>query len=117
MAIAPASEPVTLRVRDSLGGSYLATIPGGSFVAAPSGRNFKFGDLAAPYENGGVQKAYLKIGSDRHSVRYLVKSRGVALPSFAPGTGALTVRIGAHCFTDSDHTCALTTSGTKAKCE
>ena len=115
--IAPASEPVTIRLRDGASGQFLATLPAGIFHGASNGRTFTFSDIAAPYENGGMQKAYLKFGRDLHTVRYAFKARNLSLPAFAGGTGDVTVRVGSHCFVDADHVCAIRSNGAGAKCE
>ena len=88
VTLAPATEPVTLRVRDA-GGDYIVTIPAGGFVGSSNGRSFKFRDTSAPYENGGMQKARLKLASDLHTVRYSFKAKGLTLPAFAAGPGSL----------------------------
>ena len=115
--IQPGSEPVTILVRDGGGHQFLATMPAGTFAAAGSGRTFKFVDTSVPYDTDGLQKAYIKIGHDLHTVKYAFKARNLALPAFVGGTGDITVRVGTHCFTDADHVCAIRGNGSGAKCQ
>ncbi|MGH7789201.1 MAG: N,N-dimethylformamidase beta subunit family domain-containing protein [Candidatus Binatia bacterium] len=114
VVVSPASEPVTVQVRDGAGGGYLGTLAAGTLIAAPNNRSWKFKDAQAPYENGGLQTARLGLG--QQTLTYLFKARGLALPPFAGGTGSVTVRIGTRCFTDPTDTCSVTPSGSSAKC-
>jgi hypothetical protein len=112
--IQPGSEPVTIRVRDGGGHQFVATVPAGTFAAAGNGRTFNFIDTSAPYDTGGLQKAYLKMSRDLHTVRYAFKARTLALPTIIGGVGDVTVRVGTHCFTDADHVCTIRGSGSGA---
>ncbi|MGH7789200.1 MAG: MopE-related protein [Candidatus Binatia bacterium] len=116
-AIAPLTQPVTVRVSDAAGAYWDATLPIGAFTGNASGSSVKFKDSTAPFGYGGLQTAYIKVKSDAVTAKYLFKGRDLNLPAFAPGTGTVTVKVGARCFVDSADTCAVSTSGAAAKCK
>ncbi len=114
-SFAPQSVPVTLRVGDAAGAFYVGTLPAGSFVAASSGRSFKFKDRFRPFEAAGLKTAKFSLARDGVTVKYAFTAQDLNLPAFLPGTGTATIQIGTACFVDGADAC--TASAASAKCQ
>ena len=113
--IDPATQTVQIRITDGSGLFYEGIIPAGNFDASPSGRTFKYSDPNLAHN--GIKKALFSIKGDGVTVKYVMKAQELNQPPFTAGTGTATIIVGTRCFKDSSDACALSSSGTTAKCQ
>ncbi len=111
----PGMASVTLVIGDNDGAYYTGGIPSGGFVAASSGRSFKFKDRYQPFENAGLKTAKFSLASDRQTVKYAFKAQTLNLPEFTTGTGTVIVKVGDMCFVDTADQCLPAGSGVSCK--
>ena len=114
-AFSPTTQDFSVGITDDVGTVYQGTIASGQFQASASGTSFRFKDESAPYEQDGLYVAKLKVMSDNATVKYVLKARGLDLPTPGTGVGSLVIKVGDKCYVDGNHTCVV--RGPTAKCQ
>jgi hypothetical protein len=112
----PGSDDITLHVEDEAGVYYAATLPAGIVERSKNGRRFSYKARDEPFVHDGLRRVKLAIRNDLVTVRYVFAAETLTLPEFAGATSRASVRLGTHCYTDTEDACTSNGAATAISC-